>query len=764
MLFTSKANTLMYFQSVLKKSIVLPIFCFTVREYIEQPDIILNKINTLYDGIIIVRSSALTEDTDITNAGHFCSVLNVDSRLVSDVKNAINHVIDSYKKDQLNDRQQILIQSQLSDVKISGVVITHDPKSGAPYFIMSYDDTGSTNSVTSGICKHIKLIARDYENHSLWSKICSSIREVESNTNDNFLDIEFAIDSNDQVYLFQVRRMHHESSICQDGIVLERKEFFKQIITDNNDYLSDMAFWNPSEMIGSNPHLLDYSIYSELITDSAWNAGIVAIGYPKINEKLMYKLGNKPYISLRKAFASLTPVQVPKEIACKLQAHYFEKIRREPYLHDKIEFEIVYSCFDFVTKNRTYNELQETLTSKELTILNNALLTFNTECIGEFDEWLKRDEYSICELEKIRETISVSLCSNTSVNDLLRNIEEIINAIKKYGTPQFARQARYAFISRDICLSLVEMKLVSRHTIDKLYSSISTITTKFSTDLKKTAVGEIGIEDLVAQYGHLRTGTYSINTPTYSVHDFEQMVKYQTNLAEKGCELKKNDADLSELDEIFCPGTSIKLVDFVKKTTIAREKFKFIYSKSLSLLLDILIKLANKLDFSNTDFSNLALEDIINVSRYELNEIRRILGKKIELNKSNYNTDSFIRLPSVIFQPDDLDIFDLFEDRPNYVTDLCIHAETVFIDETYKCHDIDNKIVIVERADPGYDWIFTSKKIKGLITKYGGMASHLAIRCLEFDIPAAIGCGEYLFDKVRSKKEVTLDCGNEKIE
>lgn len=32
-------------------------------------------------------------------------------------------------------------------------------------------------------------------------------------------------------------------------------------------------------------------------------------------------------------------------------------------------------------------------------------------------------------------------------------------------------------------------------------------------------------------------------------------------------------------------------------------------------------------------------------------------------------------------------------------------------------------------------------KIKGLITKYGGMASHMAIRCLEIKISAAIGCG-----------------------
>ena len=48
---------------------------------------------------------------------------------------------------------------------------------------------------------------------------------------------------------------------------------------------------------------------------------------------------------------------------------------------------------------------------------------------------------------------------------------------------------------------------------------------------------------------------------------------------------------------------------------------------------------------------------------------------------------------------------------------------------------------MIENADPGFDWIFGSK-ILGLITKYGGVNSHMAIRCAELEIPVAIGCGE----------------------
>ena len=71
-------------------------------------------------------------------------------------------------------------------------------------------------------------------------------------------------------------------------------------------------------------------------------------------------------------------------------------------------------------------------------------------------------------------------------------------------------------------------------------------------------------------------------------------------------------------------------------------------------------------------------------------------------------------------------------------------------------------IVLLEKADPGYDWIF-SKRIKGLITKFGGAASHMAIRCSEFEIPAAIGCGEIIYNDIKNKKVVQLDCMNKKI-
>ena len=69
---------------------------------------------------------------------------------------------------------------------------------------------------------------------------------------------------------------------------------------------------------------------------------------------------------------------------------------------------------------------------------------------------------------------------------------------------------------------------------------------------------------------------------------------------------------------------------------------------------------------------------------------------------------------------------------------------------------MDNKIVCIRSADPGYDFIF-NHKISGLITEYGGANSHMSIRCSELNIPAAIGTGSMNFNNIIQSKKIFLD-------
>ena len=99
---------------------------------------------------------------------------------------------------------------------------------------------------------------------------------------------------------------------------------------------------------------------------------------------------------------------------------------------------------------------------------------------------------------------------------------------------------------------------------------------------------------------------------------------------------------------------------------------------------------------------------------------------------------------------------------PNFVSNEIVDSDTIYLEKGKSSLDINNKIVMIDNADPGFDWIF-GYKIKGLITKYGGANSHMTIRCNELNIPAAIGCGEIMFKNLLKEKKLSLNCKNKVI-
>ena len=75
---------------------------------------------------------------------------------------------------------------------------------------------------------------------------------------------------------------------------------------------------------------------------------------------------------------------------------------------------------------------------------------------------------------------------------------------------------------------------------------------------------------------------------------------------------------------------------------------------------------------------------------------------------------------------------------------------------------LSHKIVFIQGADPGFDWIF-SKNIAGLVTMYGGANSHMAIRSAELKIPAVIGAGEKNYNTWGKAAFLEIDYGNKMV-
>ena len=47
--------------------------------------------------------------------------------------------------------------------------------------------------------------------------------------------------------------------------------------------------------------------------------------------------------------------------------------------------------------------------------------------------------------------------------------------------------------------------------------------------------------------------------------------------------------------------------------------------------------------------------------------------------------------------------------KPNFISSKKISGNTKFIDKNLVDLNLNNKIVLIESADPGYDWIFPMK-------------------------------------------------------
>ena len=125
--------------------------------------------------------------------------------------------------------------------------------------------------------------------------------------------------------------------------------------------------------------------------------------------------------------------------------------------------------------------------------------------------------------------------------------------------------------------------------------------------------------------------------------------------------------------------------------------------------MEILADIGSEFKFSRDDLSNLSVECLLGSSTSFSKEAIRefwnlnITGYKIESDLFNY-----ISLPSIVFDQKDLSIVQSFSAKPNFISSKKACAQILDLENT-KIKDfnfIKGKIIIIEKADPGYDWIF----------------------------------------------------------
>lgn len=774
-IISTKANTLYAMQNLIKKAKIEKMYILKVEDFWRNKKQVCQEIRERFEGSrIVVRSSSTQEDSlRYSNAGHYKSILDVDSASLEEIEDSVEQVIASYQEDMTSVLgEQVLIQRQATGVCLSGVIFTRDLKGDRPYYLVNYDDHGSTDCVTSGRGGKTLWVAKDVNTKKLpieWKNLLSAVKEVENIIEGIPLDIEFAINIENEVILFQVRPLaagYHETDIVDDHTFYrlkksEREKYERQVdvIDGKTMKLSDMAFWNPSEIIGANPKTLDYSLYREIITHNAWNSGIRKLGYRELNQDLMYQIGNKPYINLNYSFYSLIPSSLSEGLAMRLVDYYQTRLAEDLSAHDKIEFEIAYSCYDFMTIGNSQKLLSHGFSEPERQLIVDAVKKITIDVIKNQEQLIKEDMESLSKLEDFREkSEKLRKSDDVDIYQLADTIDTLLKLLCEDGTPQFARQARIAFIARSFIRTLSEARYYSHEETDEFMQSISTVSSAFNEDFESFSNNRMSSEEFYEKYGHLRSDTYDIRCERYDAMNFRPA---SSNKKPKDPNKYAN-IDLNPLKQalidhrIDIPVEDFKT--FLIKGIEQREYFKFQFTKSLSLVLELIRKIGELIEVRVEDLSWLTVEDIREIKNYKPDRLKEHWLDLASERRAKYREYRNLLLPEVILSPMSFDIIPVYEARPNYITSKRVEGEVVMLEDD-KDADITGKIVVITKADPGYEWIFT-KGIKGFITKYGGAASHMAIRCAEFDIPAAIGCGEKIYDAVSKMDYLELDCKN----
>ena len=780
-IFTSKANTLKFLQEKITKSKIERIFDFTTEEWEKNELNILENIETVFNGsLVIIRSSAVGEDTiEKSKAGNFTSVLNVNSKSRTKLKKLIETVINSYvKNSQPNYNNQILIQKQTTNVITSGVLFTKTPDIGAPYYVINFEDGKDTDSVTKGLIGNTIKIFRKISLKDIpdkWKKLILSVVEIEQILKVDLLDVEFAI-TNNNIVIFQVRPLTtvRKSSINNmEKKILElvnknRKKYRTMLrssnIRGNQLIFSDMTDWNPAEIIGNKPHSLDYSLYDYLVMKKSWFDGRLMLGYQKIDTpKLMRKFGNKPYVDVEVSFNSLIPQNCDKKLSKKLNKFFLRKFMENPFLHDKAEFDILFTCYDTSLDLRLKELNNFGFSKNEIKNVKENLREFTNNIIRDFPKLSVRFNQSYEKLTRNRAECILELAnSQKNYDDYLLASQKLLFDCKKYGVIPFSAVARIAFIGSALLRGLKSNSTLKPEIFDDFLAGISTPLSEFKEEMGKFVDGDISRKYFMEKYGHLRPGTYDITIPTYNKnHDYLKNVKF---LAKKSKNISKiNEKRISKiLEKHRLQFQEISFFEFVRQSITQREKLKFEFTKNLSQALEYIAIAGEKLGFSRQEMSNLEFNDIMRFRTKSKQHLTSVWQSKAAKQYNIRRLNEYFLLPPIIFSEDDFQVIRYYISKPNYITKKQITENVLVLNPKSKIPDIENKVVIIENADPGYDWIFT-KNPAGLITKYGGVASHMAIRCAEIELPAAIGCGEILYDKLVESSKIRLDCANEQI-
>ena len=690
---------------------------------------------------IIIRSNSSKEDTDETSsAGKFLSIGPIDKNDISLIKKSWNEVLQSYEKD---DNNTVIFQDYVDGAKSVSVLTSYKVGTDSPYRTFSTYYGSQTDAVTSGRYNKIKnfFIHRSLDNlpekfkeHYKFFKIQNQLENLFGNKQ---LDIEIVTDHKEEPLLLQVRPLmgkviKKEPIMVERSVIDENVKRYKELIptTDDrfgtNQIYSNMSDMNPAEMIGKKPDNIAFSLYRFMFTDTTWNKQRGEFGYRIYSGgKLMELFNNVAYINVNHSLNSFLTRNIKNETCEKIINYQLNKLETYPHLHDSIEFDISRSSYTFETDEKFGEEYKNIIDSKEIIQWHHDLIEI--------------DSFNSSTLHKNNEII---LDAFSNLDDSFQYLDkENIKFVRDNMALPFTHHSRLGFVYFAQLNNFLKNGVINEEEKQNLLLSVNSISTKMKQDAYRVKTGDISLNDFLSIYGHVRAGNYNLSSSNLKSNiSFAESLINTSNEPIPSEPLKidifKKIDDYFNLNKISY--TSENWVEMFQLAVSTRENSKFYYTKGIDGIL------------SEVEEKNISDRELFKLLDFEYND----------MNTYNQKIEDTL-MPDVITSSDDFYAYEEMNKDGNYIGQGTVSGEILFLDGTENNrNNLDNKIIVIPAADPGWDWIF-NYKIKSLITEFGGPNSHMAIRCAEHNIPAILGIGEKNFSAILNSKNLVVDFSNE---
>ncbi|SFM08737.1 PEP-utilizing enzyme [Rugamonas rubra] len=774
--YAGKAATLALLRGRLRSARVAPLVCFSVAAWRADRAGCLARVPAgLGRGPWIVRSSCRREDAGAASqAGAFLSLADVDA---AGLARAVERVVASYGAPDGAD--EVLVQPMLRRVLRSGVAFSHDPNTCAPYRVVNWTEGADTSLVTAGAGGRTwqQAARAPLAPPRPLAPVLALLEELLALFAGAPVDCEFAVTAADQdrdqeggrgrgetLWLLQARPLLLARPPEAEAAQAERLQRIHDKVSrgmrphpflmGGNTAYGVMPDWNPAEIIGVRPLPLALSLYRDLVTDAIWAYQRHNYGYRNLRSfPLMPHFFGLPYIDVRLSFNSFIPADLDDALAGRLVDHYVGRLLAEPALHDKVEFDIVFSCYTLDLPQRLrrldaagFGAAEQGAIADSLRRLTNRIVQPGPGC------W-RQDAAKIDTLELRRRTLLAAPA------DPLERIYWLLEDAKRYGTLPFAGLARAGFIAVQILQSLVAAGVLSPADYDAFNASAGTVAGQMARD--RAALPRAAF---LARYGHLRPGTYNILSPRYDeapelYFDWRQPPRPpapDAPFTPSGAQLRHVGALLETHGLRTGPAA---LFDFLRQAIALRESAKFAFTRNLSDALALIGDYGAHLGHSREDMAYCDI-GVFHELHVAAAEPARLLRHSIDAGRARHAETLATSLPPLITRPDQVWAFEWPASSPNFITQRRVVAPVAHSGQRGR---LAGAIVCIPHADPGFDWLF-AYPIAGLVTAWGGANSHMAIRAGELGLPAVIGAGEALYRRWSGAARLRIDCAGRVVE